>query len=100
MDKSLEIKLKGMLWDLPLEKRETLIKQILINPDKAFRDEQLLIRGLNSLNWYDLIQLFGYNKLLNVLSESTIEKLYPLQRQIYYKNAKRLLSKYTISPAG
>ena len=61
MDKSLEIKLKGMLWDLPLEKRETLIKQILINPDKAFRDEQLLIRGLNSLNWYDLIQLFGYN---------------------------------------
>jgi len=100
MDKSLEIKLKGMLWDLPLEKRETLIKQILINPDKAFRDEQLLIRGLNSLNWYDLIQLFGYNKLLNVLSESTIEKLYPLQRQIYYKNAKRLLSKYIISPAG
>jgi hypothetical protein len=100
MDKSLEIKLKGMLLDLPLEKRETLIKQILINPDKAFRDEQLLIRGLNSLNWYDLIQLFGYNKLLNVLSESTINKLYPLQRQIYYKNAKRLLSKYTISPAG
>jgi len=100
MDKTLELKLKGMLWDLPFEKRETLIQQIIINPEKAFRDEQLLIRGLNSLNWYDLIQVFGYSKLLDVLSESTIDKLYPLQRQVYYKNAKRLLSKYTLSSAG
>jgi hypothetical protein len=99
MDKSLEIKLKGMLWDLPSEKSERLLKRILQNPQKAFQDQQLLIRGLNSLNWYDLIHLLGYNNLLQLLSESVISKLYPRQRQIYYKNAKELLSKYTISSA-
>jgi hypothetical protein len=99
MDKSLEIKLKGMLWDLPSEKGERLLERILQNPQKAFQDQQLLIRGLNSLNWYDLIHLLGYNNLLQLLSESVISKLYPRQRQIYYKNAKELLSKYTISSA-
>lgn len=100
MDKSLEIKLKGMLWDLPSQKSEILLQQILKNPHKAFKDEQLFIRGLNSLSWYDLMQLLGYNDLLQLLSESTIKKLYPRQRQIYYRNAKKLLSKYTISSAG
>ena len=99
MDKLLEIKLKGMLWDLPADKSKKLLKLILQNPQKAFQDQQLLIRGLNSLNWYDLIHLLGYNNLLQLLSESVISKLYPRQRQIYYKNAKELLSKYTISSA-
>ena len=89
-----------MLWDLPSEKSERLLGQILKNPTKAFQDEQLLVRGLNSLNWYDLIQLLGYNNLLKLLSESVISKLYPHQRQIYYKDAKELLSKYIVSAAG
>jgi hypothetical protein len=100
MNKSLEIKLKGMLWDLPSGKGDRLFEEILENPQKAFQDQQLLIRGLSSLNWYDLIQLLGYNNLLQLLSESVISKLYPRQRQIFYKNAKKLLSKYTISSAG
>ncbi|MGA2405348.1 MAG: hypothetical protein ABSF81_01180 [Bacteroidales bacterium] len=99
MDKSLEIKLKGMLWDLPSGKSERLLERILQNPQKEFQDQQLLVRGLNSLNWYDLIQLLGHNNLLQLLSESVISKLHPRQRQIYYKNAKELLSKYTISSA-
>ncbi len=99
MDKLLEIKLKGMLWDLPSDKANSLLEQILQNPQKAFQDQQLLIRGLNSLNWYDLIHLLGYNNLLQLLSETVISKLYPRQRQIYYKNAKELLSKYTVSSA-
>jgi hypothetical protein len=99
MDKLLEIKLKGMLWDLPPDKAGRLLEQILQNPKKAFRNQQLLIRGLNSLNWYDLIHLLGYDNLLQLLSESVISKLYPRQRQIYYINAKELLSKYTISSA-
>ena len=89
-----------MLWDLPAEKSEKLLGQILQDPLLAFQDEQLFVRGLNSLNWYDLIQLLGYNNLLQLLSESVISKLYPHQRQIYYKDAKELLSKYTISSAG
>ena len=100
MDKSLEIKLKGMLWDLPSGKSEKLLLQILKNPYKSFQDEKLLIRALNSLNWYDLIRLLGPDDLLRLLSDSAISKLFPRQRQIYYRNARRLLSKYTISAAG
>jgi hypothetical protein len=100
MDKSLEIKLKGMLWDLPEDKVEKLLEQILQNPQMAFQDQQLLIRGLNSLTWYDLIQLLGYNNLYQLLSENVISKLYPRQRQVYYRNAKELLSKYTLSSPG
>jgi hypothetical protein len=99
MDNVLEIKLKGMLWDLPVEKRKKLLGQILQNPQKAFRDEQLLIRGLNSLGWYDLIQILGPDNLLLMLSENVISNLYPKQRQLYYKNAKELLSKYSLSLA-
>ena len=97
MDNALEIKLKGMLWDLPAEKREKLFEKILQNPQKAFQDKQLLIRGLNSLNWYDLIQIIGSDILFLLLSESVINNLYPQQRQVYYKNAKELLSKYSLS---
>jgi hypothetical protein len=97
MDKLLEIKLQGMLWDFPIEKREILKVEIILDPIKAFQDEQILIRGLNSLNWYDLIQLLGYHNLFSMLSDNVISKLYPQQRQIYYKNAKELLSKYTVS---
>lgn len=89
-----------MLWDLPSGKRDKLLRQIMKNPQQALLDEQMLIRALNSLNWYELIQLLGNNDLLQLLSESAISKLYPRQRQIYYRNAKRLLSKYTLSSAG
>ena len=86
-----------MLWDFPVSKREKLLRQILSDPGKAFQDKQLLIRGLNSLSWYDLIQTLGSENLLLLLSENIISNLYPKQRQLYYKNAKELLSKYTLS---
>ena len=98
MNKALEIKLKGMLWDLPVKKREKLFEQIVQDPYKAFKDEEVLIRGMNSLNWYDLIGILGSDNLLLLLSESVISKLYPQQRRLFYRHAKELLSKYTLSP--
>ena len=100
MDKSLDIKLKGMFWDLPDKQRKKLLGKILSDPLKAFHDEQLLVRALNSLNWYDLIQILGSDNLIQLLSESAISNLYPPQRQLYYKHAKELLSKYTVSVTG
>ena len=90
MNKALEIKLKGMLWDFPVKKREKLFEQIVQDPYKAFKDEEVLIRGLNSLNWYDLIGILGSDNLLLLLSESVISKLYPRQRRLFYTNAKEL----------
>jgi hypothetical protein len=89
-----------MLWDFPIEKRKIVLKQISQNPGRAFSEKQLLTRGLNSLNWYDLIQIFGPENLHLMLSDSIISKLYPVQRQLYYKNARELLSKYSLSVPG
>lgn len=38
--------------------------------------------------------------LLELLTDSTIEKLYPSQRRDYFFNAKRLLSKYFVPYSG
>jgi len=97
MKDSLEIKLKSMLWDLPQNLKTEKIKHIKKEPTRAFQDEQLLSRVLNSLNWYELVRLLGTRHLLHLLTDKTINKLYPVQRRIFYTNARRLLSKYTVS---
>jgi hypothetical protein len=100
IDKTLKVKLKGMLWDVKPEKRSAALNQLLHDPYLAFSDEQLLIKALNSLNWYDLIYLLGVEKLQSLLTESAISKLYPIQRRKFYIDAKELLSKYSLSTSG
>jgi len=101
MQIGLQSKLKAMLWDMPESRRIELSDQILANPVQVFQnDEQLLVKALNSLKWYELTKLISKQKLLVLLSDSTIQKLYPLQRRIYYINARRLLSKYNVPSSG
>jgi len=100
IDKTLKVKLKGMLWDVQPEKRSAALNQLLQDPITAFSNEQLLIKALNSLNWYDLINLLGVEKLQSLLTDSAISKLYPIQRRKFYTDAKELLSKYSLSTPG
>ncbi|MDP2423765.1 MAG: hypothetical protein U1C46_10620 [Bacteroidales bacterium] len=94
-------KLNAMLWDLPVNKRSGLSDKILTDPVQVFHsDEQLFIRVLNSLKWYELMKLVGRQNMLDLLTDSTIKKLYPVQRRTFYTNARRLLSKYTVPAAG
>lgn len=94
-------KIEAMLWDLPADKRETVAQEIINNPVIAFKnDEQLFLRALNSLTWYDLIILIDKYNLNELLKEATINKLFPPQRRKFYHNAKRLLSKYALSTPG
>jgi hypothetical protein len=97
---ALENKIRGMFWDMSPEIRDNLIHKIMLDPVEAFNDEQILSRALNTLNWYDLVNLIGIKRLQELLNDRTIRQLFPKGRQKYYKNAKRLLSKYLISPAG
>jgi hypothetical protein len=77
------------------------MQSILEDPFEAFRnDEQLFLKALSSLKWYDLIKLVGQEKLNELLTDSAIQKLFPPQRRKYYHNAKRLLSKYSLSASG
>jgi len=97
MEIDLKIKLKAMLWDIQETRRMKIADEILVNPVEKFRnDDQVFIKALNSLKWYELIKLVGKQNLLLLLTDSTIQKLYPVQRRTFYINARRLLSKYTV----
>ena len=97
----LDTKLKAMLWDIPVNRRPELVHKILTDPVNVFReDEQLFIKALNSLKWYELTRLISKKDLFTLLTDSTIRKLFPPQRRTYYTNARRLLSKYCLSSAG
>lgn len=101
MQVDLPIKLKAMLWDMPENQRMKMVSEILSNPVEIFRnDDQILIKALNSLKWYELIRLVGKQNLPLLLTDSTIQKLFPVQRRNYYINARRLLSKYVIPTSG
>ncbi len=100
MNKHIETKLRGMLWDYPSVMRENIFCQIVSIPYEALQDEQLLLRTLNSLDWYDLIELLGPDALDGLLKDNIINKLYPVKRRDFYRNAKRLLSKYSLFTPG
>ena len=100
MTPTMENKIRAMFWDMPAEVRNDQISKTILDPIAAFSDEQILSRALNMLDWYDLMDLVGAKRLSELLSDRTIQKLYPKGRRTYYKNARRLLSKYIISPAG
>jgi hypothetical protein len=98
MHVDLHTKLKAMLWDMPEVSKINVADEILANPVAMFmNDDQIFIKALNSLNWYELIRLVGKQNLLLLLTDSTIQKLFPVQRRTYYTNARRLLSKYAVS---
>ncbi len=97
----LEVKLKAMLWDVPENQRAEIVGKILSDPVDYFKnDDQVFIKALNSLGWYELIRLVGKQNLVNLLTDTTIQKLFPIQRRNYYFNARRLLSKYTLPLPG
>jgi ABC-type lipopolysaccharide export system ATPase subunit len=94
-------KLIAMLWDIHPSRRKDIADAIMSNPVELFHnDDQLFIKALNSLKWHELIRLLGKENLLLLLTDSTIRKLFPVQRRTYYSNARRLLSKYTLPAAG
>ena len=97
----LNIKLKTMLWDTPEDQRSEIVGKILSDPVGIFKsDDQIFIKALNSLGWYELIRLVGKQNLVSLLTDGTLQKLFPVQRRNYYINARRLLYKYAISPSG
>jgi hypothetical protein len=101
MQAGLHTKLNAMLWDVPEAKRSEISDKILTDPVAVFQsDEELFIKALNSLNWYELIKLVKKQNLPGLLTDSTIKKLFPLQRRTFYTNARRLLSKYSVSTSG
>lgn len=94
-------KVYGMLWDVPLEKRDIIAEQILSYPEETFTsDNSLFLKALNSFGWYELVGIFGVKKLVELLTEENLNKLFPPSQRNYYRIASRLLSKYALPTAG
>ncbi len=94
-------KINAMLWDLPESRRQEICRKIIDNAAETFRnDEQLFIKALSSLQWHELIRLTGKEDLIELLTDATIQKLFPVKRRSYYTNARRLLSKYSLPASG
>jgi len=101
MQAELITKINAMLWDFPESQRNEITNKILTNPFECFRqDDQLFIKALSTLKWYELTRLIGKQNLLVLLTDPTIRKLFPVQRRNYYINARRLLSKYSVPSSG
>ena len=95
----IENKLIRIFWDMPPEKRNNLKNQILANVHEIILEPTISRRLLMGLNWWDLMFLFDKKVLLSLLDDSIIDNLYPGDLQIKYKNARRLLSKYSLPTA-
>lgn len=90
-----------ILWDLPLPDRKEISKAL--EDDAAgylIQNKTLLVKSLHSLTWYELIELFGHQKLYEILSDELIQNIHPPKKRVWLSNARRLLSKYTLSSSG
>lgn len=101
MKLTFEEKISAMFWDLPSSARKKAVESVINDPLQAFKDDSILIKALNTLSWYELMQLAGGpENLARLLEDRIIRKLFPESRRKYYRDGKRLLSKYIISTAG
>jgi predicted secreted protein len=101
MQQSTKSKLYAMFWDLSPVAKQKAVEKIIIDPVKAFKDEQILLRALNGLSWYELVELTGgTSNLVQLLNDSVIARLFPETRRKFYRNARRLLRKYIVSVTG
>jgi hypothetical protein len=90
-----------LLWDIPLRERKEIAGELEKKPSQALQKNlTLFVRALNTLNWYELIDVFGVQKLCDMLTDDVIDKIFPAERREYYKHARRLLSSYALSPTG
>jgi hypothetical protein len=90
-----------LLWDRPYSERRELAEALEKDPVRMFnRHNDLFVKVLNTFSWYELVELLGMEKLHQMLTDDVISKVFPAKRREYYKNARRLLSKFSLSTAG
>ena len=94
---NLKEKVNSMLWDYPLDKRVQIIEQIFNNSKVAFENKELALRAINSLTWYELLEILSIQEIYELLDDRLLNSLFPKSRKNFYLDAKRLLSKYCLS---
>jgi hypothetical protein len=93
----LKMKVERLFWDTNTEYKEKYVSNILNNPLDAFKQKHLLIKVLTGLKWYELSRLVSHSELYDLLTPDVLRTLFPKSIGLYYQDAKRLLSKYSLS---
>jgi hypothetical protein len=93
--------LKSIIWDYDVNSDE-LFEVITGRREKAgpFDAERLLVRMVERLSWYELIDLLGIKYIKDNLNESAIKKIrFNLLRE-RYETIRQILSGATLSFSG
>lgn len=98
---AMEAVFKSIIWDYNVDPDE-LIEVISGKKEKAgpFDAERLLVRMLERLSWYELIDLLGIKYIKDNLNERAIKKIrFNLLRE-RYETIRKVLSGATLSFSG
>lgn len=93
--------LHAIVWDYDIDPYE-LFEVALGKKEQAgsFTREKALVRMIEYLGWYDLLQLFGLAGLAKLLTKDVISGLRPAELQEKYEFARKVLQGETVSFSG
>jgi len=94
-------KIKSAFWDYDIDPEETyLIALGKKKGDNFFSKEKILIRLIERLSWYEIVDLFGKEFLTKNLSPSIISKIKNPDIRNRYEFIRRVLQGETLSYSG
>jgi hypothetical protein len=101
LSEEIKNRIKSVYWDYnvdPVEIYLTIIGRR--NVDGFFTKEKILLRLIERLSWYELIDLLGKEYLTKNLNKTIIEKIRNPQIRNKYESIRKILQGEAVSTAG
>jgi len=94
-------KIKSAYWDYDIDPEKLYLIAIEEEGSEVFfTKEKILLRLIERLSWYELIDIFGKEYLSRNLNKALIEKIRNPQIRNKYESIRKILCGETVSPAG
>jgi hypothetical protein len=93
--------LKPIIWDYNLDPYDLF--ELVVGTKKQagnFTPETALVRMLERLSWYDLVNLFGIEALTHLITPEIISRLRLRELQEKYEFVRKVLQGETVSFSG
>jgi len=94
-------KIKAAFWDYNIEPHNIYLIVLGKREEKGFfTREKILVRLIETLSWYELIDLFGIEFLVKNMGQSIIAKIRNPEIRVRYESARKILQGEAISDSG